>query len=110
MRQGGGGRYHYAHAKQILSLFGDLCRGENQPHAELCRAFDKETEFGANMERYTPLLQSALDDLIDNYKRAANRRLTTDPNAVLGSPDQRPERAGQFQLVTWLVIEDGGNA
>jgi len=110
VRQGGGVRYHYAHAKQILSLFGDLCRGENQPHAALCRAFDKDTEFGANMERYTPLLQSALDDLIDNYKRAANRRLTTDPNAVLGNPGERPERAGQFQLVTWLVIEDGGNA
>lgn len=110
VRRGGEVRYHYAHAKQILSLFGDLCRGENQPHAALCRAFDKDTEFGAKMERYTPLLQSALGDLIANYKRAANRRLTIDSGAVLGNPGERPERAGQFQLVTWLVIEDGGNA
>jgi len=110
VRNSGEVRYHYAHAKQILSLFGDLCRGENQPHAALCRAFDKDTQFGANMERYATLLQSALSGSIVNYKRAANRRLTTDRSAVLEKPGERPERAGQFRLITWLIIEDGGNA
>ncbi|HEU5052824.1 MAG TPA: helicase-related protein [Hanamia sp.] len=97
-------RYNYIHAKQILELFRGLCQGKTSPNEELCELFNKQTENGQKMDKFTGLLTSAIDEIIRVFRKRVTQKLTTDRGGTLMPKNKNPNDKEQFELITWLVI------
>ena len=101
-------RYGCGNARQILTAFEVAAAGKTAPITELCDRFDQETRQGKDMSLYDKLLT----DAIAQIKGAHNRTQTTglglfgDPNFKLPITAEGPRNAGDFELITWLVIKE----
>lgn len=51
--------------KEMLDKMRYLCKGKTAPLADLCRAFNRETDDGRNMRRLSELLSDAINSVID---------------------------------------------
>ncbi|WP_042356708.1 helicase-related protein [Bacillus rubiinfantis] len=56
--------YNHMEPKAILDIMRYLSRGKRQPDMDACRAFNKETSDGRNMNRISNLLQDAISSII----------------------------------------------
>ena len=99
-------RYTFQQAQQCLTLFRTLAAGRGQPDAALENAFDRQTDQGRQMQQCDDLLAAALRSIAGTFRSAQLRALTRSRGAKLARASERPERADQFELVTWLVIAD----
>ena len=93
----------YLNPKKLLDTMRILCRGKSEPSAELCRAFNEETDDGCNMREVSELLSEAINSIIDIkeesdidslFKQGGTSALL---NAVSGFDD--------FELVCFLVVK-----
>jgi len=50
--------------KKMLDLIRLMCRGESEPIMNLCIQFNKETQEGRKMKKYSELLQAAISSII----------------------------------------------
>lgn len=80
-----------------------ICRGKSEPFAELCRAFNVETDDGRNMAKVSELLSEAINSIIDAkeendidslFKSGGTSALLS---AVSGLDD--------FELICFLVVK-----
>lgn len=51
--------------KKLLDLMRRMCRGKDQPNAELCRRFNAETKDGRDMSALSALLGESVSSIID---------------------------------------------
>lgn len=100
-------RFTFVNAKEMLSLFRDLCRGKTEPWQELCDMFDDETENGRAMQTYEELLMKAVHSTVEAYRKKVGGTILTDPLAKIPTRKERIEALDDFELVTWLVVKDG---
>ena len=56
--------FDYLHPKQLLDVMRHACKGKCEYDHELCAALNKETADGRKMERYSCLLQKAIDSIV----------------------------------------------
>ncbi len=110
VRDDGTVRYSFKHAKQVLTLFGAVARGRQQPFKDLVAAFDRETEHGAEMGRYERMARAAVRATAGEYRRTALRDLSLKRGGKLPERGEQPRVASDFELVTWLVIREDTNA
>ena len=106
IRDDGGIRYNFTHAKQILTLFQALCMGRPDPYEALCDAFDRETGDGSDMSRYDDLLSKAVDAVVSHFRKRDLRNLFKGRGGKLVQQDKRASKLDDFDLITWLVIKD----
>lgn len=106
VRDDGAVQYSFRQAKQCLALFRSLAEGQPSAIVALEDAFDQETDHGQRMEKYDTLLEVALQNIAETFKNLELRELTRDRGAVLAKLSERPERADDFELITWLVVSD----
>jgi hypothetical protein len=99
-------RLSFAQPKQTLEIFRDLCLGRTEPDEALCLLFDQETTDGNAMAGYSQRLLAAVDDIIGRSRRRAAANITSSRNALLAPEQKQARSAGDFDLVTWLVIKD----
>ena len=104
VRNDGSVRYTFRQAQQCLSLFRALAANQSKPLAELEDAFDRETRQGQCMKKYDTLLDAALRSIAGTFRDAELAGLGRNRDAVLTEKPQTPNPAGDFTLVTWLVI------
>jgi len=104
MKNDGELRFNYTHAKQILEVYRILCSGKNHPYDVLCTLFDDETSSGTDMEKYNMLLKQSISDLLKMFKKRNLRQLQSGRGGLLVPQEAKPESAGKFELVTWLII------
>jgi hypothetical protein len=104
IRNDGTVRYNYINAKQILEIYRLLCHNEQVPYKQLCDLFNKETEKGQNMEVYSRLLNTAIEEIRRIFRKRVNQKLTSDRGALLIPKEKQAAEAGQFELITWLII------
>ncbi len=97
-------RYTFRQAKQALTLFRALAAGRKQARMDLEDAFDRETESGRKMEKYAGLLDAALRSIAGRFRGAERGRLTQGRGGKIAKAAQRPGKAADFELLTWLVI------
>ena len=97
-------RYTFRHAKQVLSLFRMLAAGRQEALLPLVDAFDHETNNGQSLEKYEGLLAAALRSIAGAFRKADLQRLAQGRGARLTKASEQPNKAGDFDLVTWLVI------
>lgn len=93
----------YLDPKKLLDTMRLLCRGKNEPCAELCKRFNWETDDGRNMGEVSGLLNEAIGSIIDVkeesdidslFKKGGTSALL---NAVSGLDD--------FELICFLVVK-----
>ena len=104
VRDDGTVRYTFKQARQSLALFRELAAGQTDAVMALENAFDRETEQGRQMKHYEQRLAAALRSIAGTFKDAELRRLTQDRGAMLTNKSERPDKAENFELVTWLII------
>lgn len=62
-------KYNFLRTKSILDFYKKLCSGKNEVLVDLVNNFNKETSDGKKMNKYSDLLESAIDNLIGKKKR-----------------------------------------
>jgi hypothetical protein len=105
IRDDGTVRFKYVHAKQILEIYRALCSGREKPYETLCELFNRETQQGESMGVYTKLLKQAIRDIRDTFAKKAMKKLQTGRDAILIPHQKAVSDEGQFELVTWLIIQ-----
>ena len=98
-------RLGFAQAKQILTIYRELCAGISAPYTALCDLFDAETQDGQAMQRYAHLLQRAVDALVAGYRKRLGGALQSGRGVKLPTLEEQVHDASDFELVTWLVIK-----
>lgn len=100
----GTARLGFAQPKQILEIFRALCAGRTAPVEALCNQFNLETQNGADVSKYTTLLETAVAAIEHTYKRRAVGKLFADRGALLPERSRQIHDATEFELITWLII------
>ena len=98
-------RFNYTSAKSILEVYRLLCSGEKVAYEKLCDAFNKETDNGTDMTKYTALLEKAVSEITASFKKRTAAKLTTGRSGVLIAKEKQVSKLSDFELVTWLVIK-----
>ena len=106
VRHDGVVRFSFAYPKQILEMYRQLCSGKNRPYDELCALFDERTANGADMSQYDDLLDKTVKSIAQTYRKRALDHLTSGRGGALPLVTDQVSGATDFELVTWLVIEN----
>jgi len=105
VRADGEVRFTFVHAKQVLTIYQALCRGQVEPIKALCDSFDAETDNGADMSKYDKLLKSAVDSIVRTFQKRIAAGLQSGRDFVIPDKKQQASKADDFELITWLVIK-----
>ena len=89
--------------KKMLDTLRLLSRNKNTPDMELCKVFNLETKDGRNMEKYSRLLEEAIDSII-------NVKEETDIDSFFGSGETTFLEKGikgldDFELICFMVVK-----
>jgi SNF2 family DNA or RNA helicase len=104
IRDDGTVRYNYTQTKQILEIYRLLCQNQQAPYEKLCELFNKETNNGQDMQRYTKLLKSAVEQVVHIFKKKGSQKLTSDRSALLIPKTKQLNEMADFELITWLIV------
>lgn len=93
----------HLHPKQLLDVMRHACRGKAEYDPALCAALNKETADGRKMERYSRLLQSAIDSIVAVKAESDIESLFSigETSALKGEI----KGLDDFELVCFLVIK-----
>jgi SNF2 family DNA or RNA helicase len=97
-------RFNFAQPKQILEIFRLLCVGKVIPYQQLCELFDKETEDGADMSKYSELLKKAVQSIANTFRKRTVVNLLTSRSGLITETDKQVSSTSEFDLITWLVV------
>ena len=97
--------FNFTSAKSILEVYRFLCSGETVPYDKLCDLFNKETNNGSEMTKYTDLLEKSVTEIMTSFKKRSAMKLTTSRNALLIGKNKQVSDIKDFELVTWLIIK-----
>lgn len=95
--------YNYLNPKETLSTLRYLCKGRVAPDAPLCMIFNKETQHGENMSKYSGLLNKAIRSIVEVKKETDIRSLFKMGGTHFGDKE-KIEGIDDFELVCFLVI------
>ena len=95
--------YNHTDVKSILDIMRNTCKHHEEPIADLCRAFNKETKDGYKMDKYSKLLDNCIESIID--VKAANDldSLFNMGSDVLFSGNIKG--LDDFELITFIVVK-----
>ena len=99
-------RLAFVQAKTTLNLFRALALGHAEPHAELCRIFDRQTKQGADMGAYSSLIEQTVASITDTFQQRLASGLQGNRKFILPTEAEQPQIDSTFELVTWLVLLD----
>jgi len=101
-------RYGCGSARNILMAFEAAAAGQTRPITRLCQRFDQETQNGRRMERYETLLSAGIAQIRQAHHRTQAAGLGRSGAAGFKLPRaaETPRDARDFELVTWLVIQE----
>ena len=98
-------RYNFTAPKQVLEIFRALCQGKTEPHAELCKLFNEQTQHGQDMSAYSALLDQAIAAIAAQFSRKNAANLFTGRGGKLMDSSKTVKNSADFELITWLVIK-----
>lgn len=97
--------FNYTSAKTILEIYRLLCSGEETPYEKLCELFNKETQNGEDMKKYSELLEKSAKEIMQSFKKRNAMTLTSNRNAILIGQDKQISSVKDFDLISWLIIK-----
>jgi superfamily II DNA or RNA helicase len=99
-------RYSFAQPKQILEVYRLLCAERTVPYDKLCDWFDRQTHQGSDMGIYNELLEKTVNSIVQTTRRRERSQLQMSRNAVLTDIQKQVKNTTDFELITWLIIQD----
>ncbi len=103
MSDGGDVIIDHLSPKELLDSFRLLCKGKKEPYKDLCEAFNKETDDGRNMSKYSHLLGESIASIIEVKNESemesflSGRQMSFLSETINGLDD--------FELISFLVIK-----
>lgn len=91
--------------KRLLDKMRCICRGSQQPVSKLCAAFNKDTDDGRRMGRYSELLEAAIASVI-NVKDADDVDSFLSGESI-SFADNNIQGLDDFELICFLVVRGG---
>ncbi len=99
-------RLGFAHPKQILGVYRELCVDKAEPYDHLCTLFDDLTKNGEDMSFYDGLLEKAVRSIVATYRKRVTTGLQTGRSFIIPTQKEQAGETTDFELVTWLVISE----
>ena len=98
-----GVKLSFIHAKKIIDFYKKLCSGKKEIYRELVDEFNKETQEGLNMKRYSDLLEISIQNLIGKKQEIGVASLFSKG----GTSMQKEIFDGMedFELITFIVLK-----
>ncbi len=97
----------YSGVKPLLDLVRSACKGQFEPVHDICRAFNRETRDGKNMERYSALLNQAISSMVQLKEDMEVDALFSDTPLSVASSGF--EGLDDFELISFIVIREDGH-
>lgn len=88
--------------KKTLDLMRYLCKGNSEPMLKLCRDFNKETQDGRKMGKYSQLLESAIASIINVKEEKDIHSFFT--ASETSSVINKISGISDFELICFLVV------
>ena len=99
VRDNGDVYFNYANAKEVMSLFGALCREVKNPINRLCR----QVNVDADSSHYNTLAEKAVAAVLQGHNKSD---LTDVQKGRLATRERnKAKSASDFDLVAWLIIK-----
>jgi hypothetical protein len=92
----------HLHPKALLDTMRHLCKGKTKPDMDLCRAVNRETKDGRQMQRYSDLLGQAIGSII-SVKQESDIDSLFEPG-VTSALEGDVKGLDDFELITFLII------
>ncbi len=94
--------------KELLDKLRLACKGKAEVNKALCSCFNKKTKDGKDMKQYSSLLSQAINSIISVKEESDVDSLFSEG----GTSALENEISGlnDFELICFLVVEDGNNA
>lgn len=89
--------------KKTLDLMRYLCKGNSEPILHLCREFNKETQDGRRMGKYSELLESAISSIIQVKEEKEMLSFFNDTETT--SVINKISGLSDFELICFLVVK-----
>lgn len=100
--------FNFTQPKRILEIYRTLCSGKTIPYDDLCALFDERTQNGADMSAYSELLSVAVNSIASTFKKRTIANLMSGRGGVLVDADKQASQTTDFELLTWLIIQECG--
>jgi len=104
-------KYTYTNLKQILDIYKLLCSNKKTPIKELTDLFNKETNEGENMEKYSNLLLKTVEKIKGNIQNQNIKTLGAGmPRGQLSllNKKEQIQNEEEFELISFLIIKNQG--
>lgn len=96
-------KLNYIQSKKILDYYQKLCSGKKEVFRNLVESFDRETDNGRQMDKYSQLLKESIENIIGKKQETGVRSLFTKGGT---SPVKNNiEGLEEFELVSFLILK-----
>lgn len=103
LTESGAVKYNHLDVKSILDVLRATSKNKQEPIAELCRKFNKETKDGAKMDKYNALLDAAVASIIQTKEESDLQSLFKSGSKVLFQT--RIDGLDDFELISFVVVK-----
>ena len=97
-------QYNYLNPKEVLSVMKLLCKGAIQPNESLCKIFNRETQSGTKMDKYSNLLNRTIQSIVEVKKEVDAQSLFKSGGTNLAKKN-KIEGLDDFELICFLVVK-----
>lgn len=94
---------NHLEVKQILDVIRSTCKGENKPIVSAYKLFNKETNDGLNMQKYSKLLEEAIKSIIEVKEQSDIVALFKQGSSILD--EKKVKGLDDFELVSFVVVK-----
>lgn len=96
-------KLNYIQSKKILDYYQKLCSGKKEVFRNLVESFDRETDNGRQMDKYSQLLKESIEKIIGKKQETGVRSLFTKGGT---SPVKNNiEGLEEFELISFLILK-----
>lgn len=96
-------KLNYIQSKKILDYYQKLCSGKKEVFRNLVDSFDRETDNGRQMDKYSQLLKESIENIIGKKQETGVRSLFTKGGT---SPVKNNiEGLEEFELISFLILK-----
>ena len=97
-------QYNYLNPKEVLSVMKLLCKGYSKPNESLCKIFNRETQSGTKMDKYSNLLNRTIQSIVEVKKEVDAQSLFKSGGTNLAKKN-KIEGLDDFELICFLVVK-----
>lgn len=95
-------KFNHLEVKNILDVLRASCKNINEPIKDVCNKFNKETKDGHKMDKYSELLESAIESIINVKEEKDLKSLFTTGSQILFQ--ETLKGLDDFELIAFVVI------